>query len=447
MHKINMPAAISLSIACLVSLSTCGVYAESTPEIYINNKSENLYVDTGTKTSTDGKAKYDSANNILTLSNFSGNDIQISNLETTSIKLEGTNTLTLNTTDRNLIPISLNAPNSNITITGSGTLNIQSDTVSGFSASAAAIRAKNINIETATLNISAPVATCISSSSWTVGNGGQGNVTINSGTLNLKCNSSIQAENVTINNGVITAEKNFSSLISASKNFVMRGGKLTLNNGPSLGSGMQFTQNINISGGDLTIHGGQYGLTIDDISGTGGTAGSFKISGGTLTIDNADNGIVVNGKENSFMEFAGGTTKINAKYESAYIVYTNSAHDSRNIVLGQTIFLAPTNLSVKKDVTDYSGVWTEYKYSLTTNNKAAKNVIISDEEQEEQGPEPQSQSSKDEEEQKTGTDIENPNTDSLDHKMIFAIVFMTIGLVAIAIKKIKANNIKKRIRY
>ena len=93
MKSRNTKRAILTSVGLVVSFFvSTGVYATD-PQITINDGSENLYVASGAKASTDGTASYDSAANTITLNNFHGDDIKVSNLESIIISLQGENTL------------------------------------------------------------------------------------------------------------------------------------------------------------------------------------------------------------------------------------------------------------------------------------------------------------------------------------------------------------------
>ena len=76
------------------------------------------------------------------------------------------------------------------------------------------------------------------------------------------------------------------------------------------------------------------------------------------------------------MEFAGGTTTIDAKYSAAKIIY--SAENSKNISIGSNMNLSPSDLSVEMEHKDYSGVYEEYIYYLASKGKAATSAIIAD---------------------------------------------------------------------
>ena len=373
------------------------------PEITINNGAENLYVATGTKTSTDGKASYDAATNTLTLDNFNGDDIKISNLESATIALRGNNTISMATENTTGVPQGITAYDVDLTITGTGSLKVSQTTMSSLTSSASIIYANSITIDSATIDFEAPVRTCLSSNNSWVASNAHGNITINSGKIRLACNTAVLSENITINGGDIYVEKELSSEVVTSKNLTINDGTLTIN-APThrLGSAATFYGNIEINGGTTVINGGQYGIDFTDLSGTLSQVGHFKITGGVLDIKNVDYGIHLgDANENSYIEFSGGTTILDAKYSSAEIIFNTES--DRNIIIADDMNLYPKNLDIKMDYTNYSNIWEEYVYSLASNDKIANYSIISDEEinapEEEPLPVPD-----------TGTDTKAPDT-------------------------------------
>ena len=350
------------------------------PTITINNGAEELYVATGTKASADGKASYNATNNVLTLNNFDGDDIKISNLENITINLQGDNTISMATENSTGIPQGITAYNVDLTITGTGSLKVNPTNLSSFKTSASVIYANSITIDSATLDFKAPTRTCIASNnSWTT-SGANGNVTINSGTLKLACDSAILSENITINGGNITIDNEFSSLIATSKNLTVNDGNLTINAPDlNLGSAMTFSGNVEIKGGKTTISGGQYGIDFTNLSGTLGQVGHFVITDGVLNINNVGNGIHLDdANEDSYIEFSGGTTTIEAKYKTAEIIY--NAENDKNIKIADGMKLYPENLTVEMEYTNYSNVWEEYAYYLASDGKAVTFSILSDKE-------------------------------------------------------------------
>ena len=372
MKKIKSLIISGLSLAAPILLST-STYAVD-PTITINDGVENLYVSSGTQASTDGTASYDASTNTLTLDGFHGDDIQVKNLENLTIQLKNDNTISMANENSWNIPQGITAYNTNLTITGTGSLKVNQTTLSGFDASASIIYANSITINSATLDFKAPAGACLASqNSWGLGSA-QGTVTINGGTLKFACESAILSENIIINGGDTSVVDNFSSLITTSKNLTINNGNLTVNaSGINLGSAMTFSGNIEINGGKTIIDGGQYGIELVNLYGS--QAGNFVINGGTLDIINADNGIYLNDTdENSYIEFSGGTTTISAKYKTAVIFY--DAENDKNITIANGMNLYPENLTVKMEHTDYNG----YGYYLAANNKAVKLSILSDEE-------------------------------------------------------------------
>ncbi len=381
MKNKNTKMAILAGIGFVASFfASTGVYAAD-PQITINNGSENLYVASGTKASVDGTASYDSITNTITLNNFHGDDIKVSNLESIIISLQGENTISMNTLDSNQIPQGINAGTAELTITGKGILKINRESLDGFKNSGTVVRANNIIIDYATLDLTAPTKAClIADSSWTA-NSARGDITINSGTLRLNCDTAMRGNNITINGGSTEVFGSFSSMVTMTKNLTVNSGKLTINaDSINLGSAMTFN-NMKINGGEINIHGGQFGIQLTDLYGTFGSDGHFIISGGKLTIDNVDTGIYVGDAEgasdDSFIEFSGGTTIIDSRYGVAEIIYNDE--NDKNIIIGNNMNLHPEDLSVKMEFTDYSGVWQEYVYYLALNGSAAKNAIITDE--------------------------------------------------------------------
>lgn len=353
-----------------------GAYAAG-PEISINNGAENLYVSSGSQSSADGAANYDASTNTLTLNNFNGSNIVISGLNDINVSLVGENTLDMNTTS-NTIPEGITATDSALTVTGTGSLTVNQPNLPGFAASASIIKAGSITIDSATLNLTANSKSCLSSTTSSNVSLADGGITINSGTLTLACNTAMQSEDITINGGSLTVDGKLSSVVTISKNLTVNDGKLTINaESLGLGSAMTFYGSVKINGGETNIHGGQYGIEFTNLSGTLGSIGYFSISGGTLNIDNTDEGIHIDdANANSYMEFAGGTTTIDAKYSAAKIIYSDE--NDKNISIADKMFLSPSNLSVEMEHKDYSGVYEEYIYYLASNGQPATNITITD---------------------------------------------------------------------
>lgn len=371
--KAAIVAGVGLSAPMFASF---GAYADG-PSISINNGAYDLYVASGSQSSADGTASYDSNSNTLTLDGFSGDDIVVSGLTSLKINLVGDNTLNMNTANVT-VPRGINASNIELLFSGTGSLTIDQSTIPGFSSSAAAVYAGGITVESATLNIKAPIKTCLSSlNNWTT-QGATGSITINSGNLNLACDTAMQSESITINGGNTAVNGVLSSSITKSKNLTINGGQLTINaESLGLGSAMTLYGSVEIKGGETNIHGGQYGIDFTNLSGTLGDIGHFAISGGILNIDQVDGGIHIDdANANSYMEFAGGTTTIDAKYRVAEIIY--DSENSKNILIGSNMSLSPSDLSVTMEHKDYSGVYEEYIYYLASKGEAATNVIIAD---------------------------------------------------------------------
>ena len=371
-------AGFGLAVPLMVSN---GVYATD-PQITINNGAENLYVASGSQSSADGTASYDANANTLTLNNFNGSNITISGLDDINIHLAGENTLDMNTTD-STIPQGITADDMALNITGSGSLTVNQPDLPGFASSASIIKANSITIDSATLNLAANTKTCLSSTAnKLLSLSADGGITIKSGETTLACNVAMQSEDIIVNGGTLTVNGELSSSWTISKNLTINGGKLTINaESLGLGSAMTFYGSVRINGGETNIHGGQYGINFTNLSGTLGSIGYFSISGGVLNIDNVQGGIyVANANADSYMEFAGGTTTIDAEHSAAEIIY--GAENDKNILIADKMFLSPKNLSVEMTYKDYSGVWEEYNYHLVSNGTVAKSIVITDQDPE-----------------------------------------------------------------
>ncbi|MBQ1373493.1 hypothetical protein IIY66_01660 [Candidatus Saccharibacteria bacterium] len=374
--KTKIKAAIIAGIGLSAPfLANPGVYAAS-PSISINDGTYDLYVASGSQSSTDGTASYDSSSNMLTLNGFNGDDIVISGLTSLKINLIGDNTLSMNTTDDLNVPRGISASNVELLFGGTGSLTIDQSSVPGFSSSAAAVYAGSITVESATLNIKAPIKTCLSSLNNWITSGAVGSITINSGNLDLACNTAMQSENIVVNGGNTIIDGALSSVATMSKNLTVNDGQLVVNaESINLGSAMTFYGDVEFKGGETNIHGGQYGIDFTNLSGTLGDIGHFAISGGILNIDQVGGGIHIDdANANSYMEFAGGTTTIDAKYRVAEIIY--GAENSKNILIGSNMNLFPSNSSVAMEHKDYSGVYEEYIYYLAAEGKAVTKAII-----------------------------------------------------------------------
>ncbi|MBR3254369.1 hypothetical protein IKF88_01390 [Candidatus Saccharibacteria bacterium] len=407
MKRNKLSLAIGASLL-LPSVFINNIYAAS-PSIIIDGDQEDLYVSEGTKSNTGNTATYDASSNTITLNNFVGSSIKITSLEEITINLVGDNVLDMATLDGNSIPQGITASNVNLTITGEGKLSVNQENLSGFATSATVIRANSITISQATLDLTAPTKTCLNSNnSWT-SSAANGNISINSGTVKLSCNVAMQAENININGGDVEINGALSNVYSLSKNLTVSGGRLVVNGeNINLGSAMTFSGTVIFNGGSTEVHGGQCGVGFTNLSDTAGAVGSFQMKGGELQIDKADKGVCVDdASENSYIEFSGGTTVINAKNRAAEIVY-RSGENEKNIILGNNLYFTPSDISVSMDYKDYSGVWEEYIYYLASNSNPAKSVIITDIE-----PEDDSDSATDKEEDKEedkDEEISVPNT-------------------------------------
>ena len=95
MNKKIIGASLGAAFALTPFLGAVNSFAVAPPSITINNRAEELYVTTGTKSNTTGNVTYDAATNTLTLNNFNGTNVEIDNLESITVKLEGENTLAL----------------------------------------------------------------------------------------------------------------------------------------------------------------------------------------------------------------------------------------------------------------------------------------------------------------------------------------------------------------
>lgn len=375
--KNKMRMAVVTMGLCTPIFTSLGANAAS-PSISINDGTYDLYVASGSQSSTDGTASYDSSSNTLTLNGFNGDDIVISGLTSLKINLIGDNTLSMGTTNDLNIPRGISASNVELLFNGTGSLTIDQSSVPGFSASAAAVYAGGITVESATLNIKAPVKTCLSSlNNWTTSST-VGSITIDSGNLNLACDTAMQSENIVINGGSTVIDGVLSSGITISKNLIVNDGQLTVNaESIGLGAAMTFYGDVEFKGGKTNIHGGQFGIEFTDFSGILGDTGHFSISGGSLNIDHVRRGIHMDdASANSYMEFVGGTTTIDAEYCVAEIIY--DTENDKNIVLGNDMNLLPEDLSIEMKHEDYSGVYEEYIYYLASKGKEATSAIITD---------------------------------------------------------------------
>ena len=242
---------------------------------------------------------YDESTSTLTLTNYNSTDVISVGTETCqiysdgdlNIVLEGTNTLNLTSTYGIYVE-------GNLTISGSGTLNIANAT-NGIYAT------KNITVTSGTISASSMQAR---GGGITVDNGkidltgsviaSDGQITINKG--NIK-STTITAKNIIINNGLVDSkltatlkiEVNDGELNSTnvriSNNdgvFNVTGGKVTINGEVNLSCDASF------SGGDINVTdaGGMYvylGLYVKggNINVVGGIDGTLDMTGGTLYVE------------------------------------------------------------------------------------------------------------------------------------------------------------------
>ena len=224
--------------------------------------------------------KYDAESSTLTLNNGSitstgeinGTTYQIYSDGDLNIVLEETNNLNLSSTYGIYVE-------GNLTISGTGTLNI-SNATNGIFAS------KNITIKSGTISASSIQAR---GGGITVDNGqinltgniiaNDGQVTINNGEINA---NRISAKDIVIVNGTITANIHGTNLVE------IKGGDITSNNGMYV----EIYKTLKISGGKVTINGtldancwiyfsgGE--ITITD--GIYGSQGNLSVTGGNINI-------------------------------------------------------------------------------------------------------------------------------------------------------------------
>ena len=348
-----------------------GAYAAG-PQITINNGAEDLYTASGIKTSTDGTASYNSTTNTLTLDGFNGSDIYASGLEDITVFLGGENTLTMYDDDY-FKTRGINVNDAALTITGDGTLKVDRTDLKMNGGSV--IKAKSVTIDSAELDLSANVSTCIN----TVAS--SGSIIMNSGMVTLgTCGFAMHSENIIINGGTLTSNVALTETInieSKSKNFTLNDGEVTVSTENSISAAMMFSGNVEIKGGSLKTNGGSAGIEIFK-----GNSGHFSISGGLLEINNADTGISAGSTfetsdEGSYLEFSGGTTVVNAKKSVAAIMYGKKKTDN-NIIIGEKMSLYPTDLTVMMKSNEYTDTWYDYTYYLSSDGEEVKNAVITD---------------------------------------------------------------------
>ena len=268
---------------------------------------------------------YDESTSTLTLTNYTSTEVISIGSETCqiysdgdlNIVLEGTNNLNLTSTYGIYVE-------GNITISGTGTLNI-SNATNGIFAS------KNITIKSGTISASSIQArgggiTIDDGNVNLMGNitASDGQVTINKGEIK---SSTVTAKNILINKGLVDSKLSAtlkievndgelnSTSIRISNNdgvFNVTGGKVTINGEVNLSCDASF------SGGeiDITDNGGMYvylGLYVKggNINIIGGIDGTLDMTGGTLYVD---------GNIGDFMDsnISGGTLTVKGEIYSGW---------------------------------------------------------------------------------------------------------------------------------
>ena len=445
----------SALFAPIVGIGT--VYADGA-EITINGGTEDLYVETGSESSTDGTATYDAETGVLTLNNYNGGGIYATGLEELIIMLEGENVISMSELESGFAWYGIGAPDAIIDIEGTGSLKIdESDRTTSWGASSSAILAGHIEIghddaSEPIIDILAPTRTCLfSSGSWTSSRA-SGSITIFQGDLKLSCNAAMQAYYIGIVGGNTEINGILSSTSTLSTILRVYGGVLTVNGKDGLGSNVTLNKAMFIEGGVVNINNGQYGIHFTDLSGTAPyDVNCFLITGGELNINNVEHGIRLEDGVNSsseddvvdgsFISFDGGTTRINAKYGAVEAFYDDDNND-KSILMTEDMILYPSGLSVELDVTEYTSTRKEYKYYLAANGSAATSVIITDDES----------AIEIEDDDEEESDIVVPNTGSFtsDHKgLIVGISAVVISLVSIIayLSRYTLNRQKSKVHF
>ena len=373
MNKKIIVASLGAAFALTPFLGAVNSFAVAPPSITINNRAEELYVTTGTKSNTTGNVTYDATTNTLTLNNFNGTNVEIDNLESITVKLEGENTLALsdNTDVRRK---SLYANEAKLFITGSGSLSVDIDSndVNVIIGST-----QDIVIDGPTLSLKASdqgANTCIGSS--------EGNVDIKSGVLNLGCGHNIIANTTTIDGGTIESIAPFGEM-TTNKKLVINDGTITIKRGssfPKIMSSLAAEESIIINGGSVVIDGLQDGKPTSEGIGVARDSenrnGFFEMNGGILSIKNVYYGVHFNytGDESS-AKFTGGTATIDADKNIVLFNYeTEQDHTDDIIVIKEGMYTSPKNMMVSK--TDLSN--NTVGYILTANGEPVMKAIISD---------------------------------------------------------------------
>ena len=223
---------------------------------------------------------------------------------------------------------------SQLTITGSGTLDIAGNTKNGIKgAESASVNVGGSSSDSFTINISAS----------NNGLASDGSVTVNGGTLNITSggdglksspdeDDTTSAGTVTVTGGSITINSGEDG-IQADGGFTMTDGKVYVtsgggytnaaNIGDNSAKGIKSDSYITISGGDVMINAADDGIHLN------GTSGSeaINITGGSFTIASGDDGI----HSDYYLNISGGSVNVTQSVEGLEGAKVNLSSGSGNI--------------------------------------------------------------------------------------------------------------------
>lgn len=252
------------------------------------------------KSNTDNTAVYDPSKNTLTLNKYNGGKIICYRSTTLKIVVNNTNTITTTESEDGI------TSEGNISISGSGTLNIKN------TGHAIIVENGDLSLNKVKLNITNVARNGIHVR--------DGNININGGNLQI---SNVKGYSI------------FTSLINDNE---LQKGNININGDITIQHetldnethGIFSYNKITINGGNINIKSGKVGIGSDK---------ELTINGGKLNINVNFSGLISYGKLN----INGGYTKIKApeNASSAVIVFST---DEKNISIGKNIKITPSNM-------------------------------------------------------------------------------------------------------